>query len=266
MLKSNTALISIDVQLDFHDNVPIATLAVPGAEKDTNRIAKLIDNLNPQAIFASMDTHYPLDISHTAWFTDAKGNPVSPFTNITASDVLNGKFVPTRDPKRTLTYLQDLEINGEFKHTIWPDHCLQGSAGHALHPVFFKAIQDWMKRNNRWVNFITKGVNPYTEHFGIFRANVPIKEDDNTQVNQQTFITLNQFDQILITGQAQTHCVANSLRQMLQISPQLASKIIVVEDCMSPVTGLPSDFYPAVEKIYSDAYARGVRKQKSTDF
>lgn len=260
----NSVLIVIDGQNDFHD-ISIATLAVPGACKDSQRIADFIKKVNPSKIFASLDTHYSLDIAHTAWFRDSKGNPVSPFTIIKPEDIENGKYVAVIDPKRTLEYLKALEANGEFQHMLWPDHCLEGSEGQALFPVFFDALKGWMNKNLRWVNFITKGVNPYTEHFGIFRANVPLPEDPSTQVNQGIFQVLNSYDVLFLAGQARTHCVANSLKQMLQIAPQLAPKIVVLEDCMSNVAGLPPDFYAYVDKIYADAKSQGISVVKSTD-
>lgn len=263
--NNKIALLVIDAQNDFHDNVPGAALPVTGATADTQRIAELIDRVNPGKIFASQDSHYSLDISHPAWWVDAKGNMVNPFTPILAADIHAGKYVPRIDPHGSLKYVEALEANGEFNHFIWPEHCLIGSVGHAFHPIFFDAIRGWMNKNSRWVHFIKKGEHPMTEHFGIFRANVPVPNDPATQVNQSIFQTLNSFDTVLLTGQARTHCVANSLKQMLEISPNLASKLVVLEDCMSNVPGLPTDFYTMVDGIYADAISKGVRVAKSTD-
>jgi nicotinamidase/pyrazinamidase len=263
-MRQKTALLVIDAQNDFMD-IPSATLPVTGAVKDVERIANFIEKVNPDTIFASQDSHYTLDIAHVAWWNDSKGNPVSPFTMIFADDIKNGKYVPRVDPKRSLGYVEVLETNGEFNHFIWPDHCLMGTEGHAFHPVFFDAIQKWMKKNIKWVNFIVKGVNPFTEHFGIFKANVPLQEDPNTQVNQGIFQTLNNHDVVYLTGEARSHCVANSLKQLLSIAPQLASKLVVLEDCMSDVTGLPADFYIYVQSIYDEAKNKGVQIVKSTD-
>lgn len=259
-----SALIVIDAQNDFHD-IPGAALAVPGSSKDTGRIADFVKKINPSTIFSSLDSHYSLDISHVAWWEQGNGQPVTPFTMIFADDIKTGKYVAKIDPRRSLKYVEDLEANGEFNHFIWPDHCLIGTPGHALLPVYFDAIRDWTNKNLKWVNFINKGTNPYTEHFGIFRANVPLNDDPSTQVNQGIFQTLNSHDVVFLAGQARTHCVANSLRQMLQISPQLASKIVVLEDCMSNVAGLPNDFYTYVDSIYEEAIKQGVRTAKSTD-
>lgn len=259
-----TTLIAIDCQNDFHD-IPGAALPVAGAVEDTKRIAAFIERVNPGAIIASLDSHYILDIAHPDWWENADGTTVSPFTLIQADDIKNGKYVPRIQPTRSLEYVEKLEANGEFLHFIWNPHCLIGSEGQALHPIFFDSIKKWMAKNLRWVNFVNKGVNPYTEHFGIFRANVPLPEDPSTDVNQAMFTTLNTNEEIYLVGQARSHCVANSLKQMLNIAPQLASKLIVLEDCMSNVPGLPSDFYSQVDAIYADAKAKGVQIVKSTD-
>lgn len=263
-MKAKSVLLVIDAQNDFHD-IPSATLPVPGAVEDTRRIADFIKRVNPYSIFSSLDSHYSLDIAHPAWWTDAKGDMVKPFTLISVDDVQNGKFVPRIDYKRSLKYLEDLAANGEFQHFIWPEHCLIGSEGQALHPIYFQAIREWMNQNSKWVNFINKGTNPYTEHFGIFRANVPVPEDPNTNVNQGIFSTMNDHDTIYLAGQARTHCVANSLRQITQLAPQLAPKLIVLTDCMSDVQGLPNDFYVYVQSIYDEAAKLGVQFAKSTD-
>jgi nicotinamidase/pyrazinamidase len=258
------ALLVIDAQNDFHD-IPGAALAVPGSVKDTERIAAFIAKMNPATIFSSLDSHYALDIAHPGWWNDDKGNPVGIFTMITSDDIKNGKYVPRIDPSRSLKYVEALESQGEFPHFVWPEHCLIGTEGQALLPVYFKAITEWSKKNLKWVNFINKGTNPYTEHFGIFRANIPLTEDSSTQVNQQIFNTLNTHDVVYLAGQARTHCVANSLKQMLEIAPALASKIVVLKDCMSNVAGLPGDFYDHVDGMYKDAASKGVRMTTSTN-
>lgn len=262
-MKKKTALLVIDAQIDFCDVVG-AALPVDGAVADMQKIADFVKNQNPSSIFASLDSHYGLDISHPAWWTEATGKNVSPFTPISSDDIKNGKYVARVDPKGSLAYVEALEKNGEFQHFIWPEHCLIGSPGHALHPIFFDSVNEWMKSNMKWVAFINKGTNPMTEHFGIFRANVP-SNDPSTQVNQGIFKTLNDHDEVYLAGEARSHCVANSMKQMLEIAPQLASKLVVLEDCMSDVKGLPSDFYTFVDGIYADAKAKGVRFAKSTD-
>jgi len=268
-MKRNTCLIAIDMQKDFMD-IPGAALPVPGAVADAERLVKFIDEFNPTRILSSLDTHSRLSIHLTAWWRNKDGSEIDPmlFTQVTEEDLMEGKYVARIDPHYSLNYIKALKANGEFPHTLWPDHCIQGTEGHALLPIYADALGRWESKNLRWVNFITKGVNPFTEHFGIFRANVPVPQDAaNTDKNQTTFDTLSTFDKVFIAGQARTHCVANSLRQIIQIAPQLAGKLVVLTDAMSNVAGIPDPaFYDMVDNLYKDAEAMGVTMAKTTDF
>jgi nicotinamidase/pyrazinamidase len=263
-MQKRSVLLVIDAQNDFMD-ITGSPLAVPGAVADMERLAKFIEKFNPDSIFASQDSHYALDISHPSWWLDHDGKqlPSTGFVPITADDIKNGKFTPRVDPKASLAYVEALEANGEFGHFIWPEHCLIGTPGHSFLPVFFDAISEWSKKKLAWVNYIVKGTHPYTEHFGIFRANVP-NSDPTTQINQGVFNALNTFDDIYVAGEARSHCTANSVRQILQIAPNLAPKMVILEDCMSDVPGLPTDFYAMVDGIYANAKAAGVRFEKTT--
>lgn len=263
-MAKQTALIGIDLQIDFM-NLPGSALPVPGAVRDTERLSTWIGKRDPSVIITSMDTHYELDISHPAWWRKADGSFIDPFTLVSSADIESGKYYAVVDPKRSLEYVKSLEQNGEFMHCIWIPHCIKGTAGQGLLPVYQNALSDWENKHKKWTSFIDKGINPFTEHFGIFRANVPLPGDPNTSVNQGIFKLLNEMDEIILAGQARSHCVVNSLRQLLQIAPNLADKVVVLEDCMSDVQGLPTDFYVSMNAIWNDAKAKGVQFAKSTD-
>ena len=42
-----------------------------------------------------------------------------------------------------LKYTRRLEAGGKFKLTIWPDHCLIGSDGHAIQKDIQEAVREW---------------------------------------------------------------------------------------------------------------------------
>ncbi|HWU41949.1 MAG TPA: hypothetical protein VN132_00885, partial [Bdellovibrio sp.] len=108
---------------------------------------------------------------------------------------------------------------------------------------------------------VTKGTYPLTEHFGIFRANVPVADRPETQLNRDLIDTLGKYDQVFLAGEAKSHCVANSLKQAMEEAPDLACKFIILEDCMSNVTGLGHLGDP----IYAKAKSMGIRFAKSAD-
>jgi ABC-type transporter Mla subunit MlaD len=81
----------------------------------------------------------------------------------------------------------------------------------------------------------------------------------NSQRLDSIFISLQSNDEVIVVGEARSHCVANSLRQLMQEVPSLAPKLTIFTDCMSDVPNLPATFYAEVQKIYDDAKALGVK-------
>ena len=70
---------------------------------------------------------------------------------------------------------------------------------------------------------------------------------------------LDMFDIIYIAGQAKNFCVANSLKQIMELAPNIAKKFVVLEDTMSPVPG----FENLADSIYEKAREMGIGFQKS---
>lgn len=261
MNGATTALLIIDTQFDFCH--PEGSLYVPGAAKDVERIALLIANHGEKInqIFVTLDTHKVLDIAHPLFWADPNGNTVAPFTLITAQAVKAGKWTPRYAQEYVLSYLEQLEKDGEFKHFIWPEHCLIGSQGAALDNTILDAILAWTHRTGTDYKVVTKGINPLTEHFGIFRAQVPIPEDKNTELDQKLITELQSFDEIIIVGEARSHCVATSIKQILVYAPALIPKIKVLTDCMSDVTG----WGHLADPIFSEAQEKGIVFKTSKD-
>lgn len=249
-----TALLLIDAQFDFCN--PKGALFVPGAETDVERIARLIalEGEKIDSIFVTLDTHKVLDIAHPLFWEDANGNTVAPFTLITAANVKSGKWTPRYERDYVIRYLETLEAEGEFKHFIWPEHCLIGSKGAALDDTIMEALLAWTHRTGRDYKAIVKGTNPLTEHFGVFRAQVPVTDAPETELDQAFLNDLAAFDQILVAGEARSHCVATSINQILKYASELAPKVIILSDCMSNVT----NFEEISDPIYEEAAQKGM--------
>lgn len=266
MQKKELALLIIDGQNDFMD-LPGSALPVTGATKDMDRVIVFIAKNFAQVdnITCTLDSHRTIDIAHPSFWMNVDGTPVAPFTPISAADVQSGKYAPRFNPQWSRQYVEQLEAQGEFNHFIWPYHCLIGSEGAALYAPLHKAINEWEAKKGTPVTFVTKGDNPYTEHFGAFRANIEMPSDPTTQFNQGLIAKLMEYEMVYLTGEAKSHCVANSLRQAITEVPQLAHKLTILTDCMSDVIGLPQSFYDEVDKIYSNALKAGVKFAKSTN-
>ncbi|GGN14779.1 hypothetical protein GCM10010967_59090 [Dyadobacter beijingensis] len=255
-----TAFLIIDAQYDFCN--PNGTLFVPGAEKDVERMANLIslEGDRIDAIFLTLDTHQVLDIAHPLFWEDQNGNTVAPFTLISSKSVEAGKWVPRYHADYVLKYLQTLEAGGEFQHFIWPEHCLVGSRGAALDETLMHAVLGWAHRTRRDYRTVSKGMNPLTEHFGVFKAQVPVDHAPDTELDQRFLDELNAYDRVLVAGEARSHCVATSIRQIVRYAPALAPKVVVLTDCMSDVP----NFGHLADPIYEEAAASGMTFVKAS--
>ncbi len=259
-MKKN-ALLIIDPQNDFcnpgdANGQGKGALYVDGAEKDMQNLSEWIksNKKNIDFIAITMDAHQPNDISHQGFWTDKNGNPPDAFTQITFKDVETEKWTALFQPKRALNYLKALEEQGEYPHLIWPTHCLTGSEGAAIYQPLMQAIVEWTK-DAKFYQIVSKGQNPFTEHFGAFRAQIPNSEEPDTQLNIKLIETLDAYDNIYLAGEAKSHCVANSLKQVMEAAPELAKKFIVLEDAMSNVSG----FETIADPIYTKAKQMGIR-------
>jgi nicotinamidase-related amidase len=259
-MKKN-ALLIIDPQNDFCNPGDAqgngkGALYVQGAETDMKRLADWIGKYKTAIDFIgiTIDSHQPNDISHPNFWMDKNGNFPPPFTMITYKEAEEGKWTPRFDPRKSLNYLKDLEAQGEYPHVIWPVHCLIGSAGAAIYQPLMDSIVEWTVMG-KFYQTVAKGTFPFTEHFGAFRAQVPDAERPETQLNQGLIKTLENYQNIYLAGEAKSHCVANSLKQVMDESPELASKFIVLEDAMANVPG----FENLADPIYDRARKMGVR-------
>lgn len=258
-------LVVIDPQNDFCD--PNGALAVAGADRDMDRLAVMVHRLRGKLadVHVTLDSHRSVDISHPVWFRDASGKHPAPFTTISAADVREGRWTPTMPSThaRTAAYLDALEASGRYPHVIWPEHCLIGSAGHNVTPVLFDALSEWSQRF-ALVDFITKGSNPFTEHFSALRAEVPDPSDPSTQLNAGLLQTLEEADTILLAGEAGSHCLANTVRDIAASfsDPGYVKKMVLLTDATSPVSGF---------EAYQDAFVKdmsrlGMKLSTTRDF
>jgi len=258
-------LVVIDPQQDFCN--PNGSLFVPGADDDMKRLAGLVTRLKGKLtdIHVTLDSHRKVDISHPIWWKDSAGKHPDPFAVITAQDLKDGKWT-TAQPgfyKRSLAYLQALEAGGRYPHVIWPEHCLIGDEGHNIVPELSGAIHEWEERFAQ-AEFITKGSNPWTEHFSGVKAEVPDPEDPSTQVNTKLIQTLEDADLVLMAGEALSHCLANTVRDIATefSDPKYVEKIHLLRDA----TGSVPTFEQYGDDFIRDLTAKGMKVTTTEEF
>ena len=264
-------LLIIDPQNDFCN--PNGSLYVPGAEEDVKRLAGMVNRMKDKLddIHVTLDSHRKVDIAHPIWWKDASGAHPGPFTLISAADVEAGRWTTTMPSflKRSLLYLRSLEANGRYPHTIWPEHCLIGDEGHNVAPELACAIHDWEDRFAQ-ADFVTKGSNPWTEHFSAVQAEVPDPEDPTTQVNTSLIQTLEEADMVLLAGQASTHCVMNTVSDIANSFSDASyiQKLVWLTDSTSPVPDPPGTtlFSDKLRQVFSELTGKGMKTSTTADF
>ncbi|HEY9767579.1 MAG TPA: hypothetical protein V6C71_03615 [Coleofasciculaceae cyanobacterium] len=116
-----------------------------------------------------------------------------------------------------------------------------GGIGHALVSAVEEAIFFHSIVRKSPTRFELKGNNPLTENYSVLSPEVLNTTGNQTiaQKNTSLIQKLIDFDAVFIAGQAKSHCVAwtveNLLMEINSINPDLAQKIYLLEDCMSPV-------------------------------
>lgn len=244
-MKPRNQLLIIDPQNDFCD-IPHAALPVAGAMADMERIADLITHGRHHhalhSITVTLDSHPALAIERPGFWLTRSGDAVTPFTVIHHAAVQAGEFQPRQPQQReyVLQYLQALEAGGKYQLMIWPAHCILGTWGHAMPTVVSDVLYQWELATQTPVQKVLKGLHPLTEQYSAIRAEVPLPNEVQTHTNQGLVDSVipPEHGYLLVTGEASSHCVRATLMDILpSIPPERRAQVLVITDCMSPVTG-----------------------------
>jgi len=275
---NKTALFIIDPQNTFCNKD--GELFVEGAEEDMIRLSKFIyENVAKiTSIHFSLDTHTLYQIFHPSfWIETATGRHPSPMTIITVKDIDSGTYKPALFPVECRDYVEQLEQTGKYSLMLWPYHGLLGTVGHAIASVLYEAAVFHATVRTKQFNFETKGTHPLTENYSVLSPEV--KKVSNKvvgQFNTKFFQTLMSHDRVYIGGEASSHCVLNTiedlLREIKSSDPDLAKKVYILKDCMSPVGAVKDaqgnvivDFPKIAEEALARFSSEGMNIVESTD-
>lgn len=266
--KGGITLLIIDPQRDFHDG---GSLAVPNASTDAKRIASFVRSFHSQIdrIVVTLDSHHKLHIAHPTFWKSKDGKHPTPFTIISSEDIKNGKWQPREDlmlpvdqqlvdpnifkmktgllgrPKKIdlkeycIEYTERLEASKKFSLCIWPEHCLIGSPGHCIVEEIMSALHEWCASTGKSIEFVMKGQNLLTEMYSALRAEVEVSSD--TVLNRKLLDSLRSSDRILICGEALSHCVNYTARDLIDNIPGEEHKIEILKNCSSSVSSFEKD-------------------------
>ncbi|RTR28748.1 isochorismatase family protein [Robertmurraya yapensis] len=245
--KEKVLFVGIDLQNDFMEN---GELPVPNSFKDIENTTKfLYHNIEKiTTIAVSLDTHSPQQIFHPSWWVDNEGKHPEPYTIISEEDIVNGKWMAVEKQEESLEYVRQLEKQGRMKLCIWTFHCIEGTFGAALEGQFSNIIHFHSVARKSPIHKIVKGKDPLSEMYGIIKP----EYNKNNFVNSEFLEMLKGYDKILVAGEAKSHCVLESLRQILehyQDDLAMTSKIFVLEDCMSSIPGFEENAEIALKEF-----------------
>lgn len=267
-----THLIMIDPQNDFCDKQ--GRLFVAGADRDMAVLAPFITKNSSRLseINCTLDSHQTIHIAHAIFWINSKGEHPAPFTVISREDVKNGVW-RTFNPRwqtHALFYTEELAKDTpthkkRYDLIIWPTHCRIGSWGHMIVPAVFESLAAWEEKNFNKVNFIAKGSNILTEHYSAVQADVPDANDVSTKLNTNLIDILSEadVDEILITGEALSHCVANTITDIANnFGDDNIKKFTLLTNTSSNVTG----FEKLGQQFVSDMVKRGMKTTTTNDW
>ena len=263
MLQANNGVSTPEIESTFAGGA----LFVPGADQDSALLANMITRLESKIhdISKTMDSHHEVDIAHPIMYIDSNGNHPAPFTIITEDDFDNGTWTTTNPGcrKKVKAYLAALTANNRYPLCVWPPHCIIGTTGHAVVEPVRLALQSWCRNRFKKVDFVTKGSNIFTEHYSAVKADVPDPSDPTTMLNTDLLDILSEADEVPISGQALSHCVANTVMDIADnFGEENIKKLVLLEDTCSNVPGfeqLGTDFVANMKN-------RGMRSSTSVDY
>jgi nicotinamidase-related amidase len=168
-------------------------------------------------------------------------------------------------------YAAELENRGKYALTIWPYHAMLGGIGHALVPAVEEAVFFHSMARLTEPAFEVKGDRPFTEHYSVIGPEVTRGPKGETLGrHNDTFIkSLQACDQLVIAGQAKSHCVAWTISDLLDdivaTERSLAQKVYLLEDCTSPVVVPGADFTESADAAFDRFSQAGMQRVRSSD-
>ena len=280
-----TALLLVDVQNTFclpEFELFVGGRSGRGAIEDSRRLCEFVyRNLaRVTQVIVTLDTHTSAQIFHPVFWVGADGEHPAPNTVITPEDVESGRWQVNRHlagsvaptagfdvPAWALHYVRRLHEGGKYPLVVWPYHSMVGGIGHAMvsaveEAVFFHSIA---RQSPTRVEI--KGLSPLTENYSVLRPEVT--EDAAGfavgELNQALVDHLLSFDRVIVAGQAKSHCVAwtveDLLREIRKRDARLARRILLLDDCSSPVV-VPGvvDFTDPAEEAYARFAEAGMHR------
>lgn len=237
----NKLLIIVDPQNDFCD--PEGSLYVPGAEKDCDIIAKMIQSIDFTDIFVTLDMHHEYSIYHNIFWNEYEEQYM-----IVNKDNYLTKYTPRNI--HDIERIKNMFVCQHKPIDVWPVHCVIGEWGSSINPVIANALSNYTVKTTNRIKYCFKGLDPYEEEYSAF--SIPSKSGGKGIFFYWVDSYLH-HSEIYICGEAASHCVKQTLQDIMYILrtyDKYDYKIKLISNATSYVKGFESvkeDFYNKID-------------------
>lgn len=282
-------------------------LFVVNANEEAVRVADMIKRLKATGvqgghkinrINASLDSHHRNDGSHNTSYRTQSGAIPDPFTVVSVDDAKNQIYRPIFSGRWKGKSISGAEWLMEYTAALanppgggppraplilWTPHCEIGTWGQNVYGPLMDAYNDWCGTTGGWINWISKGTYPLSEHYSALKAEVTDPERPETAMNSGVVQDASNADIIVWTGWAGSHCLRwTGLDGVNWFDPtpeeaqkgmenEFIKKCVFMEDASSPVVNPFDDaqtelFAKWRREFLDEMESRGARISTTTDF
>ena len=266
-------------------------LCVTGADEEALIVADMIDQINFGGLIPTLDAHHLNDCAHNVSWRDEYGNDPAIYTIVSHEDVVNHRYVPrfafgVFNGKKissydwALKYTKALSDRGRNPLCLWPPHCLIQTWGSCVYHPLQESYNRWACRTGRWVDFVTKGQYPFTEHYSAIIADVEDGTRPETQMNLSVIHSVSRFKKFVWVGWAGSHCLKwTALDAINKFEPtkeqaaqgsknEFITNSIFIEDACAAVANQPGgpDFAGWRLQFLDEVNRRGATIMKAAEF
>lgn len=196
---SDNAIVLVDVQKCFLDEFPVY-----GATLDFDIVAEKIESNidNVDYIAVVKDSHNNQEINNKLNWINSTGHNPSEYDEILLLDIGRKWWPLSVSLEYAKNYSIELSRNKKNPIIIWPEHCIIDTDGHNIIDNIQIVLNKWENQTNKEVVYIEKGLNKYSEEYGILPdARLPdaLKNLNMENINKVMKILLN-YKNITIIG------------------------------------------------------------------
>lgn len=240
----------VDFQNDFCD--PRGALFVPGADQDCVRVAEFlrVHAAHVDALYVSCDRHPRMHVAHPCFWRSLTGDALGPFDTVSFERLRSGACVPVRVGyvQTVAGYLAFRAYTGKGPLYLWPEHCVRGSWGQAVHPLIVEAVRFWQRAHRtRHPQFFFKGENPCVEQFSVLSSEYLASQGTADSLFVKRCQMLRAHERIFVAGEALSHCVVCTLQDMQRAG--VLSRVSLLKDGSSVVPGFEQKTAASVQTL-----------------